>query len=187
MTSRCKGRWEDRGIFNVLTCTKHTSKLQLIAVKTPPPLNSALCNKTNMKLENYSITSDFISIEVDGKVFNLHDDYNFMKILYDVAAQKLTLRWVKSKRDRVPQDLPENLMLEFTDVSLFKCKERDPEQPLSEDYCLGSLGFISKELISEIEGFSTNEESDNDDHMNLSFMSGFAIKIAAKNSRCMLN
>ena len=111
--------------------------------------------------------------------YDLHNNFDFIGLSYDLLNRKIELSWVKSKGTWVSEDGPDSLSLKFLGVSLFKCKERDSDVPYSEDDCLSSMGFIHNDMINEIEGFAHIEPKPDACHLNISFMSGFAIKIAS--------
>ena len=138
-----------------------------------------------MELTNFVIEDSFSAIEVDGLHRDLHNNYSFERIVFDSSRRELTVEWVKGQSSWVPEDTPQSLKLIFSDVSLFKCKERDSDMPYSEDDCMSSLGFIHNEMLDELEGFSYEKPSSNANHLNVSFMSGFAFKVAAKTATCL--
>ncbi|MBQ0726300.1 MAG: hypothetical protein KBT77_02990 [Thalassolituus oleivorans] len=140
-----------------------------------------------MNLSNFNIASDFIAIESNGVYYDLHNNFEFTGLSYDVLNRKVKLSWVKSTGDWVAVNFPNTLDLNFSGVSLFKCKERDSGVPYTEDDCLGSLGFIHNDMVNEIEGFVSIEPSDDACHLNLSFESGFALKIAADSAKCSIS
>lgn len=122
-----------------------------------------------LNLSNFNIASDFIAIESNGEYHDLHNKFDFTGLKYDVLNRKVKLSWVKSSGDWVAVDCPSTLDLNFSGVSLFKCKERDSAIPYTEDDCLGSLGFIYNDMVNEIGGFSSTEPSEDAYHLNLSF------------------
>jgi hypothetical protein len=140
-----------------------------------------------MYLSNFTIASDFIAVECEGVYHDLHNNLNFISISYDVLNRKVTLSWVKSTGDWVSTGCPNTLELEFSGVSLFKCKERDSGTEYTEDDCLESLGFIHNDMIEEIEGFAKSAPSPDACHLNISFMSGFALKLAADSAKCLIS
>ncbi len=140
-----------------------------------------------MNLSNFNIASDFIAVETNGVYHDLHNNFDFTGLTYDVLNRKVKLSWVKSTGDWVVVDCPNALNLHFSGVSLFKCKERDSGVPYTEDDCLGSLGFIHNDMINEIDGFANTEPSEDACHLNLSFESGFALKIAAESAKCSIS
>jgi len=140
-----------------------------------------------MKLANFSIAKDFIAVEIDGVYYDLHNNFDFIGLSYDLLNRRMELSWVKSKGTWVSEDSSDSLSLKFLGVSLFKCKERDSDVPYSEDDCLSAMGFIHNDMIDEIEGFAHIEPKPDACHLNISFMSGFAIKIASEIAECTTN
>jgi hypothetical protein len=139
-----------------------------------------------MKLINYKISKDFIAIELGDTYLDLHNNFDFINLEYRFLEASIILKWVKSRGDWVPKDSPLSVTLAFSGVYLFKSKERDAEIPFSEDVCLESIGFIGNDLIEDINGFFSPEPAENQNHLNISFASGFAIKVGADSSSCAI-
>jgi hypothetical protein len=142
--------------------------------------------RNKVKLTNYSIAKDFIALEQGNTYLDLHNNFEFISLEYIFSERSIILKWVKSAGDWVPNNSPSSIILTFSGVYLFKSKERDPEMPFSEDSCLDSIGFIGNDLIEEISGFFSPEPAENQNHLNISFTSGFAVKIGAEYSGCVV-
>ena len=138
-----------------------------------------------MKLTNYNISKDFIALEMGNTYLDLHNNFEFVSLEYVFPEKSIVLKWAKSAGEWVPSNGPSSITLTFSGVYLFKSKARDPEIPFSEDSCLESIGFIGNDLIEEISGFFSPEPAENQNHLNISFVSGFAIKIGAEFSSCV--
>ena len=139
-----------------------------------------------MKLTNFEIADDFIAIETGGKYYDLHNNFDFASLDYDIKTRVVVLRWVKSDGEWVPTDSPQKIELFFSGAYLFKCKERDKDMPFSEDDCLDSMGFIHNELLDEVESFSCTAPTDAASHLNMSFHSGFVVKLGAEKAECSI-
>jgi hypothetical protein len=140
-----------------------------------------------VKLVNYIISKDFIALEVGNAYLDLHNNFDFISLEYRFSEKSLILKWVKSTGEWVPKNSPASITLTFLGVYLFKSKERDSEIPFSEDACLESIGFIGNDLIEEINGFFSSEPAENQNHLNIAFASGFAVKIGADSSSCVIS
>jgi len=141
----------------------------------------------NIKLINFDVSDDFIAIIYDDEYLDLHNNYDFYGFEYATSKRKIIFTWHCSNQDWVNPSNPKDIVLEFDGVSLFKCKERDIDTPFTEDDCLSSIGFIGNDLIDDIEGFSKSKPEKNCEHLNISFESGFAVKISASNATCIIN
>ena len=137
-----------------------------------------------MKLLNYNIANDFIALEYGDLYLDLHNNLDFVGLEYNLLERTLLLKWVKSSGEWVSSNTPERVVLAFHGVNLFKSKERDSSIPFTEDNCLESIGFIHNQLIEELEGFSSASPLEHTEHLNISFASGFAVKIGAESSVC---
>jgi hypothetical protein len=137
----------------------------------------------SMELFGFRFAEDTIGIECGGKYFDMHNCFDFKGLEYDVIARRLILNWKKGEGKWVEENLPKEVGLEFQEVYLFKAKERDPSIPFTEDDCVESMSFIHNDLIDEMNGILTNIPSGEVNHLIISFMSGFSMKIAAKSAR----
>ena len=135
-----------------------------------------------MKLESFIINTDNISIDVKGIYYDLHNNFDFRSIIYDVSKRHVQLLWIKGAGEWVPKDLPESIMLVFDGVSAVKLKERDPQMPYTEDDCLGSIGFSN---LSD-ENFCNHEPFDDAECLFMEFMSGAFIKIQSDSCLCVV-
>ena len=138
-----------------------------------------------MDFTNFKIEDNFSAIAVDGEHRDLHNNFIFRSLDYDISRRKLTLYWQRRNESWVSSFDPEHLKLVFIAVSLLKVQERDAGAPDSEDDCLASLGFIGNELIEEVEGYAYRMPSKDSNHLNICFMSGFSLKIAAEKASCV--
>ncbi len=139
-----------------------------------------------MKLSNFTIANDSIALEVGQSYYDLHNNFDFIGLQYNTQNQAATLSWKKSTGAWVPENSPHTIKLEFSGVGLFKCKERDPEMPYSEDDCLDMIGFVHNNLIEEVEGFSSPHPIGPEYHLRISFVSGFTVMIGSVSVRCVV-
>ena len=140
-----------------------------------------------MQLINFKISSDFIALEMDEKYLDLHGNFDFVGLERNEEKNQAVLKWTKTSGSWVPENDPGRIEIIFSDVTLFKSRERDSEMPLSEDKTLDSLGFVNNELIDEIEGFARSYPEDGANYLNISFASGYAIKIGAGKAECIIS
>ena len=81
---------------------------------------------------------------------------------------------------KAPNDIPDELLFEFTGISLFKVRERDISCPFEEDEYLNVMGFMANDRLSEIGADYSHEPKDTCNHLCMEFKSGFAIKFGAE-------
>jgi len=109
-------------------------------------------NFTNLKpFEQLSVF-----VESNGYLYDLHNNADFINIIYDIKSRKLTLVWqypgdwllnrsalideeLFVKKNDLQDKRLRKIALIFETVSLLEVKPRDPEIPFSEDGCLGSI------------------------------------------------
>ncbi len=133
-----------------------------------------------MELRNFKIADDFIALELGELYLDLHNNYSFEELYYNPKQRELKLYWTLLEEDWVMSGSPMKIRLKFSEVYLFKCHERDVDLPYSEDECLDTLGFIDNLFLEQVAGYSHNIPREGADHLNLTFSSGFAMKIGAK-------
>jgi hypothetical protein len=133
-----------------------------------------------MHLFNFSIATDNIALENEKHYFDLHNNFAFTSMNFDVIERTLSLSWLRRDENWVHENDPKKIELHFEDVSLFKIKERDSEELFSEDDCLNTIGFIHNELMEEMEAYSNNVVTEHENHLNICFESGFSIRIACE-------
>ena len=134
-----------------------------------------------MNLENFAVSEDNISVIYNDEYLDLHNNYDFIGHQYNVSKRSIVLNWVKGKGDWVNENDPNQVNLVFTDVYLFKSKERDNEIPFKDD-CVSNIGFLWNDLIEQMEGYTTHEPKNECNHLNIEFESGMALKVGAKSS-----
>lgn len=135
-----------------------------------------------MKLENFKFNEDNISLDVNEIYCDLHNNFDFQSISYDVSKRNVQLVWIKSVGDWVPKGLPESIVLVFDGVSSVKLKERDSEMPYTEDDCINTIGFASPEN----EDYCSHEQFEDTWCLVMDFMSGASIKIQSDICRCVV-
>jgi hypothetical protein len=133
-----------------------------------------------MKLTRFSLTRDNFGVERNGKQFDLHNCFSFVSMFYDIVNRELSLRWIKAVGNHVPSNLPDELLFEFTGVSLFKARARDASRPFEDDEYLNIIGFVSNDPFADFGGDYSHEATESCNHLSLEFKSGFAIKFEAE-------
>jgi hypothetical protein len=144
-----------------------------------------------MKLINFKVNEDNISIDIKDINLDLHNNFDFQNIKYDVKNRSICLYWTKTKgawlSEEVSNKLPNNIMLEFLEVSLFKFEERDSKKPFTEDDCLSMLGFLPNDAWEHFDGAYSSMPESEGDHLLMDFMSGAALKIQSTSVQCLIH
>ena len=133
--------------------------------------------QTNFKLKT-------IYLVFDGLELDLHTFYSFTGLEYSVEHRTLKLNWWLGPID--PEDKqwikdtwPMKIQIEFTDVSVFEFRPRDPEIPFSEDDCMQTAGYRSgAEWCNDV--LLPNEAPDPDWQIAFEFRSGALIAVQAE-------
>ena len=87
-----------------------------------------------------------IEISYSGKVWDLHNDAEFLGFSYIVKAKAISLKW-RYYYEAEGGLLNEVITLEFLDVAEFEVKSRDRAMPYSEDDCLSEMIYFADKNI----------------------------------------
>lgn len=109
---------------------------------------------------NFQLTENY-ALNYDNRHIDLHNNFNFVSLEYNIETMTLILRWVKSSGDWVPIDELPGLVLLHKNVSYLTISSREQKMPLSEDSCLSDITFFpssSREINDNIIDKSFPEE-----------------------------
>ena len=130
--------------------------------------------------------SDFIfgsvEVEVKGRAYDLHNSFDFKKLVYDVEGRNVELVWAKNAY--AVKEEPAEILIEFRKVTYFSAEGRDSEMPFSEDDCLASVSYVSEEEAME-ESYYVDDPTE-DLHCVLEFQSGFKVRLFSSEVRCAI-
>ncbi|MEQ3515644.1 hypothetical protein ABMY35_20190 [Pseudoalteromonas sp. BZB3] len=130
--------------------------------------------------ENFSWTGS-IHLKHDSTVYDLHNDYDFIKFSYDVEKRLIVLEWRKGKYDWVKSELPTTLLLSLFNVEHFGFQPRSSERSFNEDDCLSSFGYLSDDEWCEGQ-FWVDGDPDDSWHWSLEFESGAELIVSAESA-----
>ena len=131
-----------------------------------------------MKLQNFTLGQDGISLNWDGHNLDLHNDYDFKSLCYELTLKQVALSWEKSAQPWVSDAALAGLQLVFKNVSFWRVKERDVACPFTEDNCLMHLSFHPVTARDEFDSISL--ESSPTDDLTFFFQSEWGIKLNAE-------
>lgn len=97
-----------------------------------------------MQASNFLMKSG-IYLLAGGAQLDLHNDYDFLSVEYNVAVQTVNLRWQRSSGAWIAKDLPLSVRLKFEEVTHFEVIPGDASFPKSESLCLSSFGYCTNE------------------------------------------
>ena len=141
-----------------------------------------------MRPENFT-PEGTIYLRHAGEDLDLHNDYDFVGLSYEVRDRTLDLRWTRSTGDSVRAGLPAALRLSCRGVTHFSAASRDSEMPFTEDDCLSDL-FFALPHDPDDSAFSVSPAADAFDdswHWIFSFMSGFSLRVAGESAHLATN
>lgn len=117
--------------------------------------------------------------------YDLHNCYDFRSLSYDVDARIVTLEWIVSVADYVPEGSPGAITVIMSDVSSFIATPRDPNIGYSEDDCLNTSMIVNDDMIQAF-GIGGGGITLHEPHFMLEFMSGFVLMVRAAEVHCRI-
>lgn len=85
--------------------------------------------------------SNSIYLHIGRLKLDLHNDYDFKKVIYDIEQRSVLLEWHRGSGEWVSNALPHQIQILMTEIYGFRVLPRDPKMPVSEDNCLNSFGY----------------------------------------------
>jgi hypothetical protein len=137
-----------------------------------------------MKLIGFELKE--IYLKTDEEELDLHNNYDFVRFIFENKLRKLTLKWKRGKSDWIKTTLPKNLYVIISDVSYFSVMPRNSEIPYSEDDCLEYMGFVDPHNKSVDEFYTSDSLPKADWHYVFRFMSDFSIRVQAEQAICKI-
>jgi hypothetical protein len=137
-----------------------------------------------MKLNGFSLSGIYLT--VDGRDLDLHNNFDFTGLVYDVKRKQLRLMWIRGTGDWISSTEPRSIELRLQDVSHFSATPRKAEMPYSEDDCLDSVSYVEPTQHID-ESFETSAAPEESWHYVFGFMSGFVIRVSAEEAQCHLD
>lgn len=131
-----------------------------------------------MQAKNFKVV-DSTGIEFLGQFLDLHSNYDFTSVSYDVCNKSVEMCWKKCSGSWAENEKYQKLKLKFSSVSVFSVRPRDGEKPFSEDDCLSYLGFLHPDDLDLMDGFLPPDKSEDGFHLVFGFESELVIKLYA--------
>jgi len=138
-----------------------------------------------MKLSNFSIGDDY-AISMGPTWLDLHNDYDFETIQYNVAANSAVLVWVRSRLNPSENSLAKKITVRFEAVKLLKMELQANDGASDDAGILAFVGYLHPEDLDVMDGCLTQEESDSAYHMIFRFENGLSIKCFSEAVTCQL-
>ena len=133
-----------------------------------------------MKLLNFNVGDDFISVVKDDIYHDLHNDFDFTAYNYDVGSKEFKLVFKRGNEDWIQNKNIEGLTFKFIGVSFLKIKEGDSTEYPDDESCLDGIGYNVEEMRSDMDSFLASSQFQDDYDIIFMFESGQAIKIHCK-------
>lgn len=118
---------------------------------------------------NFSIAST-IDILSGSQLYDLHNDFDFMGINFEVSSSYLTLLWANNR---------EELRICFQLVKFLRMKGFDEAMPRQEDSRLSFMGYLHPDDVDLMDGFLTEDLASENHHLIFCFEGGLSMKVFA--------
>ena len=127
---------------------------------------------------NFDIDT-WYAISYRGRHIDLHNNFHFTHLEYNVQEMSLTLKWARGVGNWIKDNELSSLTMVHRQVSYFKVIPRDPEMPLTEDNCLESITAFPSDWRDE-DGSLSDECTLSDDNSDIiyKFQSDQIIRVA---------
>jgi hypothetical protein len=130
-----------------------------------------------MRLLNFKVGDDFISVVKDNVYFDLHGNFDFAGYNYSVGEKEFHLIFTKSSEDWASKEVFDKLVFLFRKVAFLKIKESDSSSLTHDESCLNDIGFSATDMREDMKLFLASNEFQPDYDMIFIFQSGQVIKI----------
>ncbi len=97
-----------------------------------------------MKSVGFTWLSD-TRVETEEVKLDLHEDYIFRQLGYDVVRRALNLNFVVRNPEAVYEGVPARCVISMNEIASLEIRPRDPIMPFSEDDCFGGLAYLCDE------------------------------------------
>lgn len=125
---------------------------------------------------NFEITDNH-AISIAGRHIDLHNNFDFVGLEYNVANREIKLNWEKSSGDWVSNiELP-GLILTHSDVSFFAITAQVENRNYDVDDCLGELTFFPSTAREINNSITLQSHPNEDDDILYHFENGRTIRI----------
>jgi hypothetical protein len=136
-----------------------------------------------MELLNFSLYGDGIALEWQGQHLDLHNNFDFQSLHYNIRSQQVELTWRRSAEQWARAVQLPGLQLVFRQVSFLTVKERDPVYPFTDDNCLAHLSFHRPEERDEFDSISLTTLLGDD--LTFYFQSEWGLKVNAETAELL--
>lgn len=112
---------------------------------------------------NFDI-ADNHALNFDGRHIDLHNNFDFVGLDYNVADREIKLNWKKSNGNWINKNEFSSLVLTHRAVTFFKVIDQDEKSNYEDDSCLCEISFFpSSEREFEDSIISQSKPNDGDD------------------------
>jgi len=127
--------------------------------------------------KNFLIEDNYAFI-LEGVHIDLHNNFDFISLIYSIEKNLITLNWKKAVGDWVKHDEFKNIRLIFKEILSFNLLDNNSANQNSDT--VSSVGYLHPDDIEFMGGCLDEQESDETYHMIFIFEGGMKLKIFAE-------
>lgn len=105
------------------------------------PVNYISLSDNNTMKVNFNIIDNHI-IEIAKRQIDLHNNFDFAGLDYNIADREIKLYWKKSGGDWVDKNEFSNLVMTHKGVTFLRVIEQDEKSTYEDESCLGEITFF---------------------------------------------
>jgi hypothetical protein len=124
---------------------------------------------------------------LSGRLIDIHNNFEFVGFDYNVANRQLTLTWIKSAGNWVPENEFKRLTFSHNNISFLTITQKDESDDPSDNTCLSEVTFFPSTQRDITDSFLTQKKPNQDDDILYFFQNGQTIRICSEEIYLMIH
>ncbi|TJY67122.1 hypothetical protein FAZ19_09565 [Sphingobacterium alkalisoli] len=117
------------------------------------------------------------ALSIEGRLIDLHNNFDFVNFDYNVAEREIKLHWKKSNGDWVDENELSSLILTHSAVTFLKVIEQDEKSTYADDSCVGEITFFPSTAREINDSIVPQSKPNHGDDILYLFENGLVIRI----------
>jgi hypothetical protein len=135
-----------------------------------------------MRLTNFSIEDNY-AIKSGDAWIDLHNDYDFTGVEYDLESNCLAMKWKRATKHSTIASASQ-LVVWFRQLQFLRLELIEDAQDILSAKTLEFVGFLHQDDVDVMSGCLSQEEADESFHLIFRFENTFAIKCFCREVEC---
>lgn len=136
-----------------------------------------------MELIGFKLQDQIAILTNDGYYFDLHSNFDFVNLEYDVINKSVIFSWKKSIGNWAKEEKIGNIQMKFQDVCFFVVHQKNLYKKTDNDQNLSFIGYLHPEDLDINDGSLLTNGENKSFHIILGFESGMSVRIFANEVR----